>query len=559
MNRSSKNIILIIILALGILGLIFTISSAKSNNESKIPSMGENMMGNPPEKPDGENMMGNPPEKPDGENMMGNPPEMPNTTKETSTTTYLLLGLESSLISLILFYLVMSKFNEKSFGETFKTTSKILIYAVSSVALIVALVWGSNSLIGSSSSNMNNPNGSTNNSTSYKGKTEIKEATTISSGSYESTTADENAILATDKVDVNISSIEVNKTGDSAGGDNTSFYGTNSAILAKSGVTLNLSNVNVTTNATGSNGVFSYGGSATTNNSSSDGTTVNISDSTIVTTKDNSGGIMTTGGGIMNASNLKITTAGTSSAAIRSDRGGGTVNVDGGTYKTTGKGSPAIYSTANITVKNAELISEASEGAIIEGKNSITLDNVTLTDTNNILNGQSTTYKNIFLYQSMSGDAEVGCSTFTASNSTIITNKGDTLYVTNTTSTINLTNNTIINNDATGNFLRIQADSWGKSGSNGGIVTLLLNNQTIKGNIVVDSISTLDMSLTSSNFEGAINTSNTAKSIKLTLDKDSKITLTKDSYISSLDNADLTNSNINFNGHKLYVDGKAIN
>ena len=117
---------------------------------------------------------------------------------------------------------------------------------------------------------------------------------------------------------------------------------------------------------------------------------------------------MTTGGGIMNATNLTINTAGTSSAAIRSDRGGGTVTVNKGTYTTTGKGSPATYSTADITVKNATLISKASEGAIIEGKNSISLDNVKLTDTNNTLNGQSTTYKNIFIYQSMSGDADTG-------------------------------------------------------------------------------------------------------------------------------------------------------
>lgn len=74
----------------------------------------------------------------------------------------------------------------------------------------------------------------------------------------------------------------------------------------------------------------------------------------------------------------------------------------------------------------------------------------------------------------MSGDAAEGNATFTAKNSEIITNKGDTLYVTNTTASIILENNTITNNDKTGNFLRIQKDSWGNSGSNGGDVTLTL-------------------------------------------------------------------------------------
>ena len=267
---------------------------------------------------------------------------------------------------------------------------------------------------------------------------------------------------------------------------------------------------------------------------------------------------MTTGGGIMNAENLTITTAGTSSAAIRSDRGGGTVTVNKGTYKTTGKGSPVIYSTADITVKNATLAATASEGAIIEGKNSITLENVTLTDTNNELNGQSTTYKNIFLYQSMSGDAASGEAVFTAKDSTITTNKGDSFYVTNTTATMNLENNKIINNDSTGNFLRIQADSWGNSGSNGGTVTLNLTNQSATGNIVVDSISTLTMNLkNSSSFKGTINSKN-AGIVSLVLDSSSTLTLTGDTYIQSLTNADATNSNINLNGYKLYVDGTLL-
>ncbi len=398
------------------------------------------------------------------------------------------------------------------------------------------------------------------NSTSYSGVEEITSDTILDSGEYSSETSDENAILVDGDIDVTISNSTINKTGDSDGGDSTSFYGTNSAIIAKNGANLVLKNITVVTNATGANGVFCYGGSATTNNSSSDGTTITIRDSTINTSKDNSGGIMTTGGGTMNASNLTINTAGTSSAAIRTDRGGGTVKVDGGTYTTTGKGSPTIYSTANIFVSNAELVSKTSEGIVIEGKNSVEIDNCTLTDSNTKLNGQSTTYKNIFLYQSMSGDAASGNSEFTAKNSKITTNNGDILYVTNTTATINLENNTIINNDSNGNFLRIQKDSWGNAGSNGGEVTLIMTYQEAIGNIVVDSISKLNMAIKSNSYyEGTINGDNTAKEITLKLDSNSKIKLTGDSYITSLDDEDATYSNIDFNGYKLYVNGKAIN
>lgn len=398
-----------------------------------------------------------------------------------------------------------------------------------------------------------------NSSVNYSSKKEITEDTTINEGTFESTSQDENTISVNGGVTVTLSNISVTKTGDSDGGDNTSFYGTNSAIIAKSGANLTLENISVKTNAAGANGVFSYGGSATTNNSSSDGTTITISDSSITTLKDNSGGIMTTGGGNMNAYNLTINTSGTSSAAIRTDRGGGTVTVEGGTYTTNGQGSSAIYSTANIKVSNAKLISNASAGIVIEKKNSVTIEDTELTDSNTKLNGKSTTYKNVFLYQSMSDDAANGNSEFTAKNSKIITNKGDSFYVTNTTAIINLTNNTIVNNDTEGNFLRIKSDFWENSGSNDGEVTLNLSSQKVSGNIVVDSISTLDITMNNSYFRRIINKENNAKKINLKIDKNSTIKLIGDSYVTSFTNDDSTNSNIDFNEYKLYVNGTAIN
>lgn len=446
-----------------------------------------------------------------------------------------------------------------------RTTSSCVV-AIAVLVIILGVEWGflistlsSDNNTQSNSGQPSQMQGGSSSSASYSSAKEITSDEEITGGEFTSSKADENAISASGNIKTTLSNITVTKTGDSDGGDNTSFYGANSAIIAKSGANLTIKNATITTDANGANGVFSYGGSATTDNSSSDGTIVNISDSTITTKKNNAGGIMTTGGGTMNAENLTINTAGTSSAAIRSDRGGGTVTVNKGTYKTTGQGSPTIYSTADITVKDATLTATASEGVVIEGKNSVTLENVDLTDTNNTLNGQSTTYKNIFLYQSMSGDAASGQAVFTSKNSAITTNKGDSFYVTNTTAEINLENNKIINNDASGNFLRIQKDSWGKSGSNGGTVILNLTNQSATGNIVVDSISSLTMSLKNGSvFKGAVNGAN-AGAVSLSLDESSTLTLTGDTYVESLTNADSANSNINFNGYKLYVNGTAIN
>lgn len=498
-------------------------------------------------------------------------PQMPSQQQTSSTDMPIkyssLLTLEGLLLGLVLAYLFASGFNKRKFGETFKNKANIAVVILSGLLALSIFGLGSSLVLQkaissntSSQEQQGMPGAQQSSNVTYSAIKEITTNETVGDETFTSSTANENAILATGSITSTLTGTKIEKSGDSDGGDATSFYGNNSGILAKDGATLNVDGATINTNATGANGIFSYGGSATTQNSSSDGTTVNISNSKISTSKDNSGGIMTTGGGIMNARNLLINTSGTSSAAIRTDRGGGTVSVDGGTYTTTGKGSPSIYSTANVTVSNATLNAEASEGVCIEGKNTVNLENVTLTDSNTQLNGQSTTYKNIFLYQSMSGDADSGTSKFSAKNSKVTTNKGDTLYVTNTTAEFDLENNEFVNNDSTGNFLRVQADSWGKSGSNGGDVTLNLTNQKVSGNIVIDSISTLKMTLASSSYyEGAINTDNSAKSISLKLDSSSKLKLTEDCYVTSLENADSTNSNIDFNGFKLFVNGTAIN
>lgn len=574
MSRKVKNIIMITIIIIVCIASGFTIKLAKESGEGTnqgnppqmLNSSGENnsngQMVTPPSKPDESNgnnsigsqqnqMMG----KTDGQNDSNsqeneNMPSMPDmqngeNNTEIETSYYIIFGIEAFVVSILVIYLIMSGFNSKTLAETLNGTKNIIIYIIL-VAIVTTGLTFAQSYITKNISSSNTQNqiqnnmqmpggqGETASNITYTANKEISEDSTIESGEYSSTTSNENAIISTGDVDVNLSNITVDKTGDSDGGDSSNFYGNNSAILAKNGANLTIKNATITTEADGANGVFSYGGSATTNNSSSDGTT--------------------------NASNLTINTSGTSSAAIRSDRGGGTVKVNGGTYTTTGNGSPSIYSTADITVNDATLVAKASEGIVIEGASTVTINNCDLKDSNTKLNGQSTTYKNIFLYQSMSGDASNGNATFTAKNSKITTNNGDTLYITNTTATINLPNNTIVNNDSTGNFLRAQKDSWGNTGSNGGNVTLIMTQQNAEGNIVIDSISTLDMTMSeSSYYEGTINGSNEAKSIILKLDSTSKIKLTGDSYVTSLEDDDTTYSNIDFNEYKLYVNGVAIN
>ncbi|MBQ1404398.1 MAG: hypothetical protein IIY85_03850 [Lachnospiraceae bacterium] len=353
----------------------------------------------------------------------------------------------------------------------------------------------------------------------------------------------EHAITA-DGETASYSNIAVEKTGD-AEGDEADFYGANAAIFATNGATLDLSEITVSTDGTHANGVFSYG----------EGTTVNISDSVIETTGNCSGGLMTTGGGTMNASNLTIHTTGNSSAAIRSDRGGGTVNVTGGSYTTDGTGSPVIYSTADITVSDAQMESTASQGVVVEGHNSVTLNNVNLTASNTTKNSdKSEWYQAVMIYQSMSGDAAEGLASFAMNGGTLTNLNGDIFFVNNTTATIDLTGAAIVNEDEDGVFLRAAAAGWGSEGSNGGHVTMTAAQQTIDGDMIVDEVSSLNLYLTeSSSYTGAINTDGAAGDVYVEIEDGSTWTLTGDSYITSLT---CGAGSINLNGYKLYVNGE---
>ncbi len=431
------------------------------------------------------------------------------------------------------------------------------------IAVLCLLVFaGMRSSCGSSSTGSaitnENSNGNNENNESNENNNNNENNNDSTGESYSSTTGGTHALSLTDGSSATYTNITVTKTGDVSGQDDDyDWKGTNAAVLASGGSTLTItgSSTTITTNAKYGNAVFSYGGNnSNSSNNQGDGTTVNISDATITTSSNNSGGIMTTGGGVMNASNLTITTSGGSSAAIRSDSGGGTVTVNGGTYTTSGTGSPAIYSTAAITVSDADLTANVAQAVVIEGGNSVTLDNCKLTANHTTKNSQDTTYQSVLIYKSMSKDASSGASTFTMTDGSITNANGDIFCVTNTTTTINLSAVTITNNDSSGNFLRAEGQEWGTSGSNGGTVTLNASGQDISGNIIVDSSSSLTLNLAdSSTFSGAVNASGQSGTVNVTVQAGSTWTLTGNSYVTSLSN----NGTVNKGGYTLYVNGTA--
>ena len=379
------------------------------------------------------------------------------------------------------------------------------------------------------------PDGQSQGVDSYTAANEYTEDTTVSNETIESTGTDENAALISSGANVTLDNDTITRTSaDSQGGDNSSFYGVGAAVLATDG-TAYVKDGSVTTDAAGGAGLFAYG----------DGT-VYASGTTVKTTQDTSGGVHVAGGGTLYGWDLDVETNGESSAAIRSDRGGGTMVIDGGNYVSNGVGSPAIYSTADIAVSNASLTANGSEAVCIEGLNSIHLYDCDLTGNMSDLDQNDNTWT-VILYQSMSGDSEVGNSTFQMDGGSLTSENGGVFYTTNTESTITLNNVDINYNDDNEFFLQCTGNTnqrgWGQAGANGADCHFTGISQDMQGNVIWDSISDLDFYLTDgSSLTGAVVDDESYAGeggegyCNVYVSADSTWTVTGDSTVSSLEN-----------------------
>ncbi|HIH93284.1 TPA: hypothetical protein HA338_04320 [Methanosarcina acetivorans] len=345
---------------------------------------------------------------------------------------------------------------------------------------------------------------------------------------------DESSIKVTDGGTFTLSDSTIKKTGNTSSNENSDFYGLNAAVLAESGSKVKLTNCTVSTSANGANAVFATGTRSS----------IVLSDVEIKTTGDGSRGVDATFTGNITCTDVDISTEGQHCAAIATDRGSGTVTVTGGTMNTAGDGSPGIYSTGVIKVSKAVITATGSEAAVIEGKNSITITNVTLSGAKKY---------GVMLYQSFSGDAEVGTSIFKMNGGSLTAEVGPLFYVTNTDSVIELKGADLT--ATSGTLLTASADKWGNTGSNGGVVTLKAEEEVLNGDITCDSLSSVTVILENgTSLTGAINADNTAGSIALILDSTSTWDVTGTSYLTSLTNKGPTLANIKDNGYTIYYD-----
>jgi len=591
LKRKTKNIIVIfLIVIVGIFSFI-TMNLAKNSTNVSTNEKMDFKGGTPPEMPsnsqnsqssdtnnldssttqDSTGNMGEPPSGNMGEPPSGNMGEPPsgnmgdnkkvNKTNDLENIYYIAFGIESLIIIILITYLIASKFNKKSIKEIFYNFDKAVIYIISVVVLTTGLTGidtyvTKNYFLENDEKQLENKNNTTN-TVSSSGATEVDDTDETLTETYSSTNSDESSILVKNSGNLTLKNATVNKTsGDSTNTENSEFYGINSAILVTANSTATINNTTINASTKGSNAVFSTG----TNSK------IYINNSTITTTGTSSSrGLDATYGGYIEANKVNITTQGGSCATLATDRGEGTVIAKNSKLETNGSGSPLIYSTGDITISNTTGTANKSQMVVVEGKNSATITDSTITASGQG-NRNDVDNSGIMIYQSMSGDSTVGTGNFSATDSNLSILSSSSYYktapmffVTNTDAVINLTNTKLVY----GSNILISAKGtteWGTTGSNGGDVTLNAISQTLVGDIYIDNISTLNMNLkNSTSYKGTINEDNSAKSITLKLDKSSNIILTGDSYLTSLEDADTTYSNIDFNGYKLYVNGESIN
>lgn len=379
------------------------------------------------------------------------------------------------------------------------------------------------------------PGGQSSQPDSYTAVTSYDENATSKDETYTSTGTDENAALIDKGAEVTLDNPTVTRTSDdSSGGDSASFYGVGAAVLNKEGKAY-IKNGTINTDAAGGAGIFSYGDQSVTY----------VSGTRITTKEGTSGGIHVAGGGTLYAWDVTAETSGESSAAIRSDRGGGTMVIDGGSYTSNGTGSPAVYTTADITVNKAKMTANKSEAVCIEGLNSLRLYDTTVTGNMPDQDQNDCTW-NVILYQSMSGDSEEGNSSFDMEGGKLTAKNGGMFYTTNTESTFVLNDVDIEYADQNDFFLKCTGNSnargWGSTGQNGAKCTFTGIDQDMEGDVIWDSISSLNMYLTQgSSLKGAVidDESNAGDSrgsgyCNLIISKDSTWTVTGDSTLTSL-------------------------
>lgn len=456
-----------------------------------------------------------------------------NTEKEEETNKYntseLSIIISSSIIfTLVIFYLIITKFGKYSLNSQINTTKK-LIYTCTLLVLACSII--PTSFVIATDKKILNSYDTKSITEKSMAVIEVTKNENVSNLREISKEDNKSVIQVSNKAKYNATNLELTKeSGKSTDFDSSTLYGLNSTFIAKEGSEIFLEDSKLSSSISYSSAFFATGLE----------TTATLNNVELSTDKDNSSALNASSEAKIDISNSEIKTKGNNSDAIKTLDANSLININDSTIITEGQNSTLLYSKGKIEALNIKGTSN-SYLAIIEDRNSLELTNANL-----ITNGQDKTineYLGAFLIYSQ--ESASASNNYTSAKLDIIDSiieinkdsswydKTPLFYLTNTEANINITNTTL--DYGSDILLKAVANSeYGDIGDNAASVTLTATDQELTGEIIVDSNSKVRLNLNNSTYEGKINVDNLSANVDVTFDYDSRWELTGDSYINIL-------------------------
>ncbi|MFT4248849.1 MAG: hypothetical protein QM581_12620, partial [Pseudomonas sp.] len=360
-------------------------------------------------------------------------------------------------------------------------------------------------------------------------------AQAASGGRYASDKADVSALWVKQGGRLTLEQPQIDKSGDSSSHENSSFYGLNAALLVTGGGKVTLRGGQLSANGVGANAV----------SVTDAGSTAELNDARIVAHGNGAHGVDAANGGTIVLRRVDIETFDASAAAVATDRGGGSIRVEGGKLLAHGFRSPGLYSTGTIQVDGADVRATGAEAAVIEGSNTIEVKNSQLSA------GKSW---GAMLYQSFSGDAHGQHSRYTQQGGAFEVVEGPLFYVTNATGEITLEGVQL--KVASGVLVKASDGQWGSKDGNGGHAVLHALHQHLPGDLVANNGGSIAVDLKQDSvLEGRVH------GATLDIDASSRWEVRGDSTVAALtiagSDAKARLARLRGNGHSVTYDAKA--
>lgn len=317
-------------------------------------------------------------------------------------------------------------------------------------------------------------------------------------------------VYATNQVDLILTAVRMSKTSGELKSNERRERGVNSAILADEGSKVLMERCEVNSHVSYADAVAAYG----------EGTNITMQEGFVRITRSGSAGADALNGAKIRFEHTELnTTSGQSPVMIAGN--GGTVEAIETLGGSTGVGSPLFLSHGEFLAQKCRMTASAWALAQVDGGHLTLKENTLVTRS----------FCGVMVYSTgktvNSGSAEL-------SKNKIQVNEGPLFYVTNASGEIHVERNSFTHKDD--DVLVAKSDDWGVKGQNGGHAVLVVQNQSLDGNVWADSISSVKVVLNKKGvLSGAINKDgNMVAEHRVVLGIGGKWNVKKDSYLTSV-------------------------